>query len=341
MFNWLKSAEICACTYTGNAFMDSFRLSKKFFVFFIILFFDFAAFGAGDVDLKTSISKAKVACSGISNAMHDLKVKAGINTAVTGVGTVTGGVALGTGIAKASVDKEYDKLVAKVKNLIAEKSNIPVDEIDIEDVQAFEVRLSEIADGDYSDIPADVKKIGELEQKSKTLGKVRTGTLAVSTVTNVAGTAIAATNKVNEDLEEKIKECISATKELSNVKLSAKVEETATETELNEADKIISACRDYEYIDLKPINKRAMGTAISSGIGAGTGVVGTITSGIANNDKTRRGDDNKEKSLNTISNVMAGASTVASATATILNATQISAIKKVAIVADECEGALK
>ena len=37
---------------------------------------------------------------------------------------------------------------------------------------------------------------------------------------------------------------------------------------------------------------------------------------------------------------MAGASTAASATATIFNATQISAIKKVANVAEACEGAL-
>ena len=298
------------------------------------------AVGAEVLDLKTAIANARYACSGIGESMHDLKVRAGINTAVTGVGTVAGGVALGTGIAKTNVDREYDELVAKVEKLIIEKSNVPIEKIEIEDEKAFEAQLLAVVSEHYPEMSGDIKKISELEQKSKNLGNVRTGTLAVSTVTNVAGTAVAATNKVDEDLEQRINKCISATKDLSNAKLAAKVEGTATDAEINIADKIISACRDYEIVDLKPINKRAIGAAISSGIGAGTGMVGTITSAAANSDKTRQGDDQKEKNLNAMSNVMAGASTAAGATATILNATQISAIKKVATVADECEGAL-
>ena len=39
--------------------------------------------------------------------------------------------------------------------------------------------------------------------------------------------------------------------------------------------------------------------------------------------------------------IWAGTTTVASAAATVFNATQISAIKRAAAVADECEGALK
>ena len=49
----------------------------------------------------------------------------------------------------------------------------------------------------------------------------------------------------------------------------------------------------------------------------------------------------KEKNLNTTANILAGASTVASATATVFNATQISAIKKVAEVAQQCTEVLK
>ena len=47
---------------------------------------------------------------------------------------------------------------------------------------------------------------------------------------------------------------------------------------------------------------------------------------------------NKEKNLNTAANVLAGGTTAASLSATIFNATQISAIKRAATVADECEG---
>ena len=295
---------------------------------------------AETLSLNAALQATYTACSGIDDSLSDLKTKAGINTAVTAVGTVAGGVALGTGIAKVGVDKEQQALEEKVKKLIAEKSNIPIQQLEIANEAEFRAALHRAANGD-SAISADKKKIEELEQKSKTLGNVRTGTLAANTVTNIAGTAIAATNKVDESLEEKINKCVSAVKDLSSAKLAAKVENTATDVELAKAEKIITACRDYEYIDIKPINKRATGAAVASGIGIGTGFVGTITSAVANTDKTRAGDEQKEKSLNTTANVMSGASTVASATATIFNATQISAIKKVATVAEACEGALK
>ena len=287
--------------------------------------------------LNTAIQNAKTACSGIDDSMAHLKMMAGINTAVTAVGTVGGGVALGTGIAKTNVDKKLSGLKDKVKKLIAEKSTIFVEPLTIENEQEFRAAIHTAA---LSNNPI-VKQVNELEQKSKTLGNVRTGTLAASTVTNIAGTAIAATNKVDGDLEEKINKCVASIKDLSNAKLTAKVENTATDIELANADIIITACRDYEYIDIKQINNRATGAAVASGIGAGTGFVGTVTSAVANTEQTRAGDEKREKNLNTTANVMSGATTVASATATIFNATQISAIKKVAIVAETCEGALK
>lgn len=290
------------------------------------------------IDLNNSIQNAITACSDIDSSLSELKTRAGINTAVTAIGTVAGGVALGTGIAKVGIDKEVQELEEKVKKLIAEKSNIPIEQLEIVNEANF---LANIHTAAYQEDSTDIKKINELEQKSITLGNIRTGTLAVSTVTNIAGTAIAATNKVDESLEAKINKCISAIKDLSSAKLAARVENTATDTEIAKAERIITACRDYEYIDIKSINKRANGGAIASGIGIGTGVVGTIASAIANTDKTRSGDEKKEKDLNSTANLMSGASTVASATATIFNATQISAIKKVATVAETCEGALK
>ena len=93
------------------------------------------------------------------------------------------------------------------------------------------------------------------------------------------------------------------------------------------------------------INKRAKGAMISSVVGATTGLAGTVTSAMANTDKIR--DDNtdsgkqKEKNLNTAANVLSGATTVASGVATVFNATQISAIKKVVAVAEKCTGVLK
>jgi len=112
-----------------------------------------------------------------------------------------------------------------------------------------------------------------------------------------------------------------------------------------DADKIVTACSEYNNVDIKPINNRAKGAMISSIVGAATGVAGTVTSAVANTDATRNDNTDsgkqKEKNLNTAANVLAGASTVASATATVFNATQISAIKNVVNVAQKCEGALR
>ena len=48
-----------------------------------------------------------------------------------------------------------------------------------------------------------------------------------------------------------------------------------------------------------------------------------------------------QASLNTTANILAGTTTAASTTATVFNATQIKAIKKVAEIAEKCTGALR
>jgi len=307
----------------------------------ICIVFGFNSVSAEVLNLNLAIQNAQSACSGISDAMSDLKKMAGINTAVTAVGTVAGGVALGTGIAKKNVDQEQQELKEKVARLVAAKKDVPIEQLTIADEKTFIQQIQGTIRGLSDETNQDIVRIEELERKSKTLGHIRTGTLATNTATNVAGTLIASTNKVDGDLKSKISNCISAVQDLTNAKLAAKVEGTATETDLTRVDKIVAHCRDWEVVDLESINKRATGAAISSGVGIGTGVVGTITSAVANTDATRKGDEQKEKNLNTTANVMAGVSTVASATATVFNAIQISAIKKAAIVADECEGALR
>lgn len=296
------------------------------------------AFGAafGD-DLSVQIQATRSACSGISDAMTNLKKMAGINTAVTAVGTVTGGVALGTGIAKASVDRELEALIEKVKKLIDEKSKIPVEKIDIENRSEFDNQLMEIS----GSISSTNEKISQLEQKSKTLGNVRTGTLATTAVVDTAGTIIAVKNQVDDDLQSRIDNCVTQVKKLQTVKASAQVAETADAADISKATQIISACRDWEYVNLTDINKKARGAAISSGTGAALAVVGTITSASANSSTVRSGENkDKEKNLNTASNVLAGGATGASAVATIFNATQIGAIKKAVATADKCEEAL-
>ena len=51
--------------------------------------------------LYDALRATYTACAGIDDELSDLKVKAGINTAVTGVGTATGVGATVTGVVKA------------------------------------------------------------------------------------------------------------------------------------------------------------------------------------------------------------------------------------------------
>ena len=278
------------------------------------------------------------ACVGIDDELADLKKMAGINTAITGVGTAVNTGATVVGIVKASKDKQAEELERLIKELAEmedDKESPTEDQIaewGREFNQSFESSKSE---------KTLTEQLDKLNKQSKSLGNWRTGLLAGGTATNVAGAIIAGNNKVDDDLQTQIDNCKLAVKNLRDSIMQAKF----NGEDVSEANTIADACKEYEYVDISPINKRAKGAMISSVVGATTGLAGTVTSAMANTDATRNDNTDagkqKEKNLNTASNVLAGASTVASATATVFNATQISAIKKVATVAEKCTGVLK
>lgn len=279
------------------------------------------------------------ACVGIDDELADLKKMAGINIAVTGVGTGLGVGATVVGIVKAGKDAEAEQLEQLIKEL-HELEDGKAEPTDAE-VQSFLKEFEASYDFAIKDITTAQAKLDELNQQSKSLGNWRTGLMAGNTATNVAGAIIAGNNKVDDDLQTQIDNCKLAVKNLRDSIMQAKF----NGEDVSEANTIADACKEYDYVDISPINKRAKGAMISSVVGATTGLAGTVTSAMANTDATRNDNTDagkqKEKNLNTASNVLAGASTVASATATVFNATQISAIKKVATVAEKCTGVLK
>lgn len=278
-----------------------------------------------NTDLSAAIENVRTTCGNISAELSDMKKMAGITTAVTGVGTVAGGVALGTGIAKANVDKEVEA-----------KEKLPL--LTIENENAFKNSVLNYAESINQSVNTEK---GIAEKKSKQLGNLRTGTMAAATATNIAGAVMSGTNKVKGDLKQQIDECLASVKTLSNVRMQARIDGSATDADLARAENIIRACDAWTTVDVSSINNRSTGATVSAGIGAGLGLAGTITSASANSNSVRDGDADKEKKLNTAANVLAGGTTAASLSATIFNATQISAIKRAATVADECEGALK
>jgi hypothetical protein len=202
----------------------------------------------------------------------------------------------------------------------------------------FEKHLKESANKQDKKQP---KTITELQEQSKKLGNWRTGLLATNAATNVAGVAISTSTIKKDDFKGQIDACISATKALNTAIMQARM----NGENVTEAEDVYKSCAEYEYVDISPIIKRGTGALISSSIGAATGLAGTVVSGVANTDKTRNDNSKdgvkKEKDLNTAANVLSVGATAASVSATVFNATQIAAIKKVATVSEKCTGVLK
>ncbi len=316
------------------------------FIFFSLVFCLGRAYA--NTELTAAIENVREVCGGISDELSDLKKMAGINTAVTSVGTVAGGVALGTGIAKAGVDKELAQKESEIDKLM---KNAGFVKLETED------ELLEVLGGMFGQTQTEIGKqiadsiavrrdeISKLEQKSKNLGNWRTGMMATATAANIAGAVIGGNNRVKGDLKTQINGCLTSVKTLSNVRMQARMTGDVSEAQLARAENIVSACEEWSMVDIGSINKKASGATISSGIGAGLGLAGTVTSAMANTDDVRSDNTasgkNKEKTLNTASNILAGGTTVASATATVFNATQIGAIKRAVETAEKCEGALR
>lgn len=310
----------------------------------VILFFCFPFIAyANDLSLNNALREAYDSCVGINTELLALKKMAGINTAVTGAGTVAGGVALGTGIAKSAIDFERAGLEKELQDEIKKLQELDAKQTKIDKIPTGGANNSDKQMADNTNVAANntgenqkKAKLEELERKSKNLGNIRTGTLATAAVADVAGTIIAANNRTSDDLQAQIDTCIQSVEKLSKESIQARLD-GADQEKISVANKVIQECGAWDTVDLSKINKRATGAAVSSGIGATMAIAGTIASASANT-KT---DKNKEKNLNITANVMAGGTTVASGVATIFNATQINAIKHAVAVAEKCEEAFK
>jgi hypothetical protein len=315
------------------------------------------AYGANILDLDVALQNTYRACVNIDDNLHDLKVLAGVNTAVTAVGAGLGAGALAVGLTKAQLDKKIEELYGEMTDLVYDYQGDPSTP---EEENAFVEGVQKSTSGGIGQITEEQQKIADdlmksdidqgdankdnkdiMVAKSKKLGNWRTGLLAGNTATNIAGAVIASKTINKNDVTAQINDCITATQDLKNAILSAKIGGADT----SEASQIYDACSEYEYVDVDAIAKSGKGSMISSSIGAGLGGIGTITSATANSKKVR--DDNtksgkdKEKNLNTASNVLSAGATVASVTATVFNAKQVSAIKKAAEVSQKCTGLLR
>ena len=294
---------------------------------------------ANDLSLTDAMRATYAACVGIDEELSDLKTMAGINTAITAVGTVAGAGATVAGVVKVSTDQKIEELEKILAELEAEAKN--EDPMTAEEIETFLYDFNTKYSSRVLNKDSAKSELDELNAKSKKQGNWRTGLVAGATATNVAGAIIAGTNQVKGELKDQIDMCKLSIKQLRNAMMQARM----NGEDISEAQEIVNACGDFEYSDLSKINTRGKGAAISAGVGAATGLAGTVVSASANSEGVR-GDNTadgkqKEKNLNTAANVLSGTTTAASATAMVFNATQIKAIKQVAEVASKCTGVLK
>lgn len=286
--------------------------------------------------LYDALRATYTACVGIDDELADLKTMAGINTAVTGVGTAAGVGATVTGFVKAEKDKQIKVTLSKLREL-EQQNNLSISTASEYETWVVDFETLSTDNAILTQIQNAVNERNKLLTQSIKLGNWRTGLLAANTATNVAGAAIAGTNRVDADLQTQIDNCITAVTNLQNSIAQARIDGQ----DVTEAEQIATTCNEYKYVDITPINNRGRNSMISSIVGAATGLAGTVTSAVANTEKTRSGDEQREKNLNTASNVLSIGATTSSAVATVFNATQIAAIKKVADVASACTGVLR
>ena len=308
-------------------------------VHFIALFSLWSSIASASSELTISINNVHAACSGISSELSELKKMAGITTATTSIGTAASSISLGVGLAKVNTDTKITNIQTQLAQM---DKNRNLEKITISNPTKLNTELDTYYKSIKEMSPTELNQaLSELETKSKKLGNWRTGALATATATNIAGSIMSGTNTIKDDLQTKIDKCVNSVRKLSNTRMQAHLSKTATNNEVSKAEKIIQACEAWTTVDISSINKRSTGATVSSGIGAGLGLAGTITSASANSQSVRNDDKTKEKNLNTAANMLAGGTTAASLSATIFNATQISAIKHATTVAEKCEEALK
>jgi len=302
----------------------------------------------------------KESCGGIGARVKAIQELAGWSTGVSGLGTLAAGGALGTGIAKAVVDKKIKTQEDEIEKLIAD-----IEKMDDQQFFNFLVDLSWAAEMErFQEMN---EKHGAMVDKSKTLGHWRTGLAAGATATSIAGTALAGQNFNLDTLIAKMDGCNKALGLMaaSEAEMSATVlDGDFFSAEIGVAHKVLAACEPYDLNAIRAVETQQQTATIASAVGIGTGAIATTTSIIANlkdvrKDKTyevndgaamaaeafnvKDGKTEKEektvKGLNLAANIASGATAVTSGLATGFSIATLTAIGAVVDKAERCERA--
>ena len=147
------------------------------FIVLLFIIFPFMA-SANILPLDDALRATYTACVGIDDELADLKTMAGINTAITSVGTAAGVGATVTGFVKQSKDNQAEELEKLIKELEELEKNAiyPTDA----EQQAFLAEFEQSYDIAIKDIDGAQAELDKLTKQSKKLGNWRTGHIGCS-----------------------------------------------------------------------------------------------------------------------------------------------------------------
>ena len=293
----------------------------------------------GAAELDAAMADVHNSCIGISDNLRRLQMMAGINTAVTGVGTLAAGGAVYAGWRRAQADRRRSEIEDLLNRLGDDPDGISDEELMLvlhflAEYQAESERSQELRNA-----------LSAAEAESRRFGHWRTGLMAGNTATQIGAIVLSNRNK-NEggEIRDMVAGCLGAVQNLRPVLSQARLAGWADTNTLNTAQAMVDNCGRFSRQDAENIPNWQNVAQWTSVAGATVGAAGTVTSFIANTDNIRsdRTEDGRrtEHNLNVASNILAGAAGLASGVATGFNVATLTRISRLLSTADNCEGTL-
>lgn len=167
---------------------------------------------------------------------------------------------------------------------------------------------------------------------------LETGLMVGATITSTASTITSAISLSKMDeLIKKVKSCNKHIKEIAPIADDLLDEEVDPDDKIiYQVGKIKSACTGFDEQNIESIKGQLIGTTITSGVGAASGIVGTVAKSIGNNKTDEKVKDNADLA----SKIATGITTATSATSVILSSTTLAGLNKNKDTADKCEKTL-
>lgn len=207
------------------------------------------SFANQPLSLDDALRATYNACVGIDDALYDLKKMAGINTAITAVGTAAGAFVAGTN----KVDGDLDAQITACKDSLSVlRSSIMQSRINGEDISEAQSIESACSEFEY----VDLSKINKRAQGAMISSEIGAATGLAGTLTSVSANSDKVRNDNSDSSKQKEKNLNAA----SNVLSGATAAASATATVFNATQ--IKAIKQVAEVSAKCTGINATGVQL-------------------------------------------------------------------------------